>query len=148
MIKLNWRKLKKRYFLIAFLFLIGLLSLLDFIKPKGPVYDFMHRFTSRDQIEQLAPNANKEILLIGSFHFKKYFDVQPVIDQIVNFEPQELFAEALPPNDYVEAYRNYLNRRRGENYYTQMIDSSINFTGIDKEMARKNRKSAKDLEKS
>lgn len=137
MIKVNWRKLKKRYFLFALLFLIGVLSFLDFIKPKGQAYDFMDRFTSRDEIERLAPNAKKEIFLIGSFHFKRYFDVQPVIDQIVDFGPQELFAEAVPPNDYLEAYRNYLYNIKGKDYYTQMIDSTINFTGIGKELALK-----------
>ena len=71
------------------------------------------------------------------FHFKKFFDVQPVIDQIVDFGPQELFAEVVPPTDYLETYRNHLYRRKGENYYTQMIDSSIAFTGMDKESALK-----------
>ena len=136
-IKAGRIKLKKRYFLIALLLLMGILSFLDFIKPKGPVHDFIHRFDSRNEIEQLVPNAKKEILLIGTFHFKDIFDVQPVINQIVDFEPDELFAETLPPNDYIEAYRNYVYRKRGSDYYTQMIDSSISFTGINKELAAK-----------
>lgn len=135
MSKTKRMKFKKRYFLVVLLLLMGILGILDIIKPKGPVYDFILGFDSRAEIEQIAPYAEREILLIGSFHFNKSFDVQPVIDQIIDFEPQELFAETVPPNDYVESYRNHINRRRGNNYYTQVIDSSIEFTGIDKESA-------------
>ena len=137
MTKANRIRFKKRYFLFALLFLMGILGVLDIIKPKGPMYGFIHDLNSREDIAQLTPNAEKEILLIGSFHFKRFFDVQPIINQIVDFGPQKLFAEVVPPNDYTETYRNYLNRRKGDHYYTQMIDSSIRFTGMDKKLAKK-----------
>lgn len=124
---------KFRLTLTPFAVLGGMFLLLS-CKSSGEVYEYIKDFENREEIEHLVSNPTKELLLIGSFHFKRYFDVQPVIDQIVDFEADQLFGEVVPPGDYVESYRNFLyaSSRRGNSYYTQMIDSTIRFTGIDK----------------
>ncbi len=83
-----------------------------------------------------GPSADPEILLVGTFHFRrKKFDVISVQKQILDFSPEAVFVEEVPPSDksgYKETYKNklYASERYGNSLYSETIDSCVSFSNV------------------
>lgn len=93
------------------------------------VFDFI-RNTDQGELT-LTSDFAIEILLVGTFHFKKKFLVPDVARQIINFNPEMLFIEEVPPSEH-EQYLKDIYRKRSINPYKKAIDSAVSFTGISK----------------
>jgi len=107
-------------------------------KRKSEVVEHTKHFLKTyDQQE----SGQKEILLIGAFHFRnRLYDLNAIENQIIEFNPDALFVEEVPAQSesgYKERYKNelYANAKRGNSFYSDAIDSAVQFTDISRAQA-------------
>lgn len=114
-------------FLLVIIIILSNFSTIKAQKADRSVYDYIRFYKKqKDSI-----SYKNEILLVGTFHFRKEFTVSNVKEQIMNFNPNMIFIEEVPFDaaDKVK-YMDYLYLWYGDNIYSSAMDSAINFTGF------------------
>jgi hypothetical protein len=107
-------------------------------KKESAVMNYLNRFKDKETfLESKTGTSDVEILLLGTFHFRNNkLKVPTVEQQVIDFNPQSIFVEEVPP-EFKEVYYNmlYTSPRRGSKFYSRMIDSLSLLTGIKREEA-------------
>jgi hypothetical protein len=126
------------HFQKAVLFILVLSPISSILGQEPIIYDYLRTFKDKEAIEKINKDSDKQILIVGTFHFgNKDFKVEPIRDEILKFEPEMIFLEEVPPGQDKEKYKDelYANPKRGDRFYSQFLDSASAFSDISKNEA-------------
>ncbi len=104
-------------------------------QKESAVMQYLSQFDSKEAVMSRNGASEVEIMLIGTFHFRnKKLSVPAVEQQLVDFNPQSIYVEEVPPHLKEDHYNVlYSNAVRGDRFYSRMTDSVSSLTSIPKE---------------